>query len=54
MKTPITHAAHPPEFISDRLLIKITLELRDRAKAVTFFVANALTATHDASNKDVS
>ena len=53
MKTPITHAAHPPEFISDRLL-KITLELRDRAKAVTFFVANAPTATHNASNKDAS
>ena len=53
VKNPITHAAHPPEFISDRLL-KITLELRDRAKAVTFFVANAPTATHNASNKDAS
>ena len=36
MKSSITRAARPPEFISDRLL-KVTLELRGRAKAVTFF-----------------
>ena len=43
-------AARPPEFINDRLL-KVTLELRGRAKAVTFFVAYAPTETHDASKK---
>ena len=43
-------AAHPPEFISDRLL-KVTLELRGRAKAVTFVVAYAPTETQNASNK---
>ena len=48
--TSITRAARPPEFISDRLL-KVTLELRGRAKAVTFFVAYAPTKTHNASNK---
>ena len=37
VRTSITRAARPPEFISDRLL-KVTLELRGRAKAVTFFV----------------
>ena len=36
VRTSITCAARPPEFISDRLL-KVTLELRGRAKAVTFF-----------------
>ena len=50
MRTSITRAARPPEFISDRML-KVTLQLRGRAKAVTFFVAYALTETHDASNK---
>ena len=40
----------PPEFISDRLL-KVTLELRGRAKAVTFFVAHAPTQIQNASNK---
>ena len=50
VRTCITRAARPPEFISDRLL-KVTLELRGRAKAVTFFVAYAPTETHDASNK---
>ena len=35
VRTSITRAARPPEFISDRLL-KVTLELRSRAKAVTF------------------
>ena len=50
MRTSITRAARPPEFISDRLL-KVTLELRGRAKGVTFFVAYASTETHNASNK---
>ena len=52
VKTSITRAARPPKFISDRLL-KVTLELRGRAKAVTFFVAYAPTETHNASNKHV-
>ena len=34
-RTSITRAARPPEFIGDRLLT-VTLELRGRAKAVTF------------------
>ena len=50
MRTSITRAARPPEFIRDRLLT-VTLELRGRAKAVTFFVAYAPTETHNASNK---
>ena len=50
VRTSITRAARPPEFISDRLL-KVTLELRGRSKAVTFFVAYAPTETHDASKK---
>ena len=50
VRTSITRAARPPEFISDRLL-KVTLELRGRAKAVTFFVAYAPTKIHDASKK---
>ena len=50
VKTSITRAARPPEFISDRLL-KVTLELRGRAKAVTFVVACAPTETQNASNK---
>ena len=50
VRTSITRAARPPEFISDRLL-KVTLELRSRAKAVTFFVAYAPTEIHDASKK---
>ena len=50
VRTSITRAARPPEFIRDRLL-KVTLELRDRAKAATFFVAYAPTETHDASKK---
>ena len=48
MRTSITRAARSPEFISDRLL-KVTLELRGRAKAVTFFVAYAPTETHNDS-----
>ena len=50
VRTSITRAARPPEFISDRLL-QVTLELRGRAKAVTFFVAYAPTEIHDASKK---
>ena len=50
VKTSITHAARPPEFISDHLL-KVTFELRGRAKAVTFFVAHAPTEIQNASNK---
>ena len=46
----ITRAARPPEFISDRLL-KVTLEVRGRLKAVTFVVAYAPTETQNASNK---
>ena len=50
VRTSITRAARPPEFISNRLL-NVTLELRGRAKAVTFFVAYAPTETQNASNK---
>ena len=50
VRTSITRAARPPEFVSDRLL-KVTLKLRGRAKAVTFFVAYAPTKIHDASKK---
>ena len=50
VKTSITRAARPPEFISDRLL-KVTLELRGRAKAVTFVVAYAPTEPQNANNK---
>ena len=48
VRTSITRAARPPEFISDRLL-KVTLKLHGRAKAVTFFVAYALTKTQNAN-----
>ena len=37
VRTSMTRAARPPEFSSDRLL-KITLELHGRAKAVMFFL----------------
>ena len=50
VRTSINRAARPPEFIHDRLL-KVTLELRGRAKVVTFFVVYAPTETHNASNK---
>ena len=50
VRASITRAARPPEFVSDRLL-KVTLELRGRAKAVTFVVAYAPTETQNASNK---
>ena len=52
VRTSVTPAARPPEFISDRLL-KVTLELRGRAKAVTFFVAYSPTETFNASNNHV-
>ena len=38
VRTSTTRAARQPELTSDRLL-RVTLELRGRAKAVTFFVA---------------
>ena len=50
VRTSITRAARPPEFISDRLL-KVTLELRGRAKVVTCFVTCALTQAQNANNK---
>ena len=50
VRTSITRAVRPPEFISDHLL-KVTLELRGRAKAVTFVVAYAPTETQNANNK---
>ena len=43
VRTSITRAARPPEFVSDRLL-NVTHEPRGRAKAVTVFVAYAPTA----------
>ena len=50
MKSSITRAAHPPEFISDRLL-KVVLKLRGRAKAATFVATYAPTETQNAGNK---
>ena len=50
VRNSITRAARPPEFISDRLL-KVTLELRGRAKAVTFVVPYAPTEIQNANNK---
>ena len=50
VRTFITRAARLTEFISDHLL-KVTLELHGRAKAVTFFVAYAPTETQNASYK---
>ena len=50
VRTSITRTARPPKIISDRLL-KVTLELRGRAKVVTFFVAYAPTETQNGSNK---
>ena len=49
VRTSITRAARPPEFISDRLLMVI-LEL-GRAKAITFFVPYAAFETQNACNK---
>ena len=45
-----TCAVRPPEFISSGLL-KVTLELRGRAKAVTLFVAYSSAERQNASNK---
>ena len=53
VRNSITRAARPPEFISDRLL-KVTLELRGQAKAVTFVVAYAPTEPQNANNKHAS
>ena len=50
VKSSITHAARPPEFISGCFL-KVALELRGQAEAVTFSVAYALTETQNAGNK---
>ena len=50
VRNSITHAARPPEFISDRLL-KVTIELRGQAKAVTFVVGYAPTETQNANDK---
>ena len=50
VRASITRAARSLEFISDRLL-KVTLELRGRAKAVSFFVAYASTETQNSSDK---
>ena len=50
VRTFTTRAARSPEFISDSLL-KVTLELRGRAKTVTFDVAYAPTETQNPSNK---
>ena len=47
MKSSIKRAVRPPEFISDRLL-EVTLELRGRAKAVTFVVACTSTEIQNA------
>ena len=50
VRTSIRRAARPLEFISDRLL-KVTLELRGRAKAVTFVAPYAPTETQNADKK---
>ena len=50
VRTSILRAARPPEFNSDRLL-KVTFELRGRAKTVTFVVAFASTEIQNHSNK---
>ena len=50
VRTSIPRAARPPGFISDRLL-KVTLELRGRAKAVTFVVAYAPAETQNTDKK---
>ena len=52
VRTSITRAARPPGLISHRLL-KVALELRGRAKAVTLVVAYAPIETQNASNKHV-
>ena len=50
VRISITRTARPSEFTSDCLL-KVTLEIRSRAKAVTSFVAFTPTETQNASNK---
>ena len=50
VRIPITCAARPSKFISDRLL-KVTLEPWGRAKVVTFIVAYAPTETQNPGNK---
>ena len=50
VRNSITRAARPPEFINDCLL-KVTFELRGRAKAVTFVVAYAPPEPQNANNK---
>ena len=49
VRTSITRAARSPKFISDRL-VKVALQLRGRAKAVTFFVVYAPTQAQNASS----
>ena len=51
VKSSVTRAVLPPEFISDQL-VKVTLELRGPVKSVAFIVAYAPTETHDASDKN--
>ena len=50
VRTSILRAARSLEFNSDRLL-KVTFELRGRAKTVTFVVAFASTEIQNHSNK---
>ena len=50
VRTSITRAARPPERIGD-ILLKVTLELRGPAKAVTFGGAYAPTETQNPGNK---
>ena len=50
VRNSIARAARLPEFISDHLL-KVTLELRGQAKAVTFVVAYAPTETQNTKDK---
>ena len=45
--------AQPPEFISDRLL-KVTVKLCDRARAVTFVVGYAPTDTQSIGKENLS
>ena len=45
------HACCQPTGIFSNNLLKVTLELRGRAKAVIFIVANTPTVTQNASNK---
>ena len=49
MKNSTTRAIRPPEFISGRLL-KVRLELRGRAKVITYIVSYAPNETQNTSN----